>query len=213
MGKLLSSLAKKAPSKSGSKKKEQKPEVNIPDLNDHINGFLKAHEDEKDASGRKRQFKAMIAAKAASEHQKICQAGNGFQGSFVLNGRLLVYAQYNSAHHTVLKGAGEDTVTKIEEIQKMAEEAFGKDDAEKFLTTKYAIEFKDGAMDDKVLAKIVKAVGGPEEFERLFEVTSSLVATKELFERRFTDPKVAEAAKQLQDQGLLKPYSPSLKPA
>lgn len=208
---LLGKLAKGAAPKEAGKKKDDKPQIDLPDAQPLIEGFTRAHADCKDAEGRKEQFKALISNAIEQRHKDACRDGSGYHGAVMLNGKLLCYVQYNKFHNVVLKGAGEEVTAKIEEFLKEAEKQFAKDAVAQFFTTEYAISFRKEGLDDAVLAKIMEAVGGDEAFNKLFEINASLIATKALHEARFIDPKVDEAAKKLEGLGL-KRYSPALKP-
>jgi uncharacterized protein YjbJ (UPF0337 family) len=210
LGGVLGGLIKKA-APSSSKAKEEKPRINLPDLDMAVDGFIKAAEDFKDAEGRKEQFKGIIAKSIEGEHKKACRDGSGYKGSVKLNDKLLCYVQYNELHQTVVKGAGEETAAKVNEVLDEAKKAFG-DEVDRFFSTKYSIALKKEGQDDETLRKIIEAVGGPERFNELFAINVTLFTTKELHERRFIDADVDKKAKVLETMGFVKKYSPSLKP-
>jgi len=211
LGGVLGNLVKKAASTSGGSKKNAKPEIKMPELDEPLKIFLKASGDKKDAEGRMEQAKGAIAKLVEPKHKEACRTGSGFEGAVRLNDSVLCYVQYNELHQTVVKGSGEETTAKVNEVLDEAKKAFG-DRADKFFATKYSILLRKEGQDDATMTKIIEAVGGPEEFNRLFAVNVVLYATKDLHEQRFTDAEVDKKAKVLEVKGFIKSYSPSLKP-
>jgi len=97
--------------------------------------------------------------------------------------------------------------TMIEAFKK----AFGDDEADKLVVLKTIISLTEKALNDpSIMETLVKAVG-PEKFAEYFKVDQTLVPTERLHEGLALDEDLDKKAQKLVDNGILKPYKPSVR--
>jgi len=187
---------KKAAKKKTSKSKSKTPDVQRDDLNDALDKWLEASKMEKDAKALKAQAEAAMLDDIEDERIKACRADGEFHSAVKVNGKVTVSVQ---SRYSSIDPETEDEIKEI----------VG-DKYDEFFKEQTAVSLTPAALaDEELLGKLMEAVG--EDFERYFKVSQSITPTRAFHEQRATSQDVGELYGKLQDEGLVKPYKPSVK--
>jgi hypothetical protein len=188
------SQAATKPAKSG---KSKTPVIEIPALEVSIKEWLRADKAMSDAKAQKQLAEAVILPVAEEQRVRECRRDGEFHSSVKLNGQVLVSTQNQYTDIIV-------------EDRANLEKVFG-DKTDTYFKPTMEITLTDAALsDEKILQKLIAAVG-QENLATYFTIKQSIKPTEQLHEQRTLDPEVAAKAKQLMDQGILKPYKPAVK--
>lgn len=206
---LLGAQAKK---KTPAKKKSEMPVLELEDTPQNrqlIDTWHQKKKDEKEAKALKEKQEAKLKPLAASARNDYC-----------LN---------NKFHKTVKVRVGDSQLVTASFQSKMsAIDTDSQEELEKIFGDHYStcfqlitnIKLTEAAMEQverdaaagkpSVINKIMDALGGPEQFAAVFEVTQEIKPREAFFERHIVDPDVSESAKVATARGLIKVQKPSL---
>ena len=202
----------KAAVSTTSKKKDEVPVVNIGSEHaDSIKEWFKRKKEETTAETLKKKEEEKLKPAAVEARKKWCLSNRKAQKSIKVRAddksELIITASFQQKYGTIATTSKE----RLEEI-------FGKD-YEMYFSTHTEIALTDEAMKQvevaaaagkpTILEKIMKAVGGSEEFIKLFSITQTIKPTDALDKERMSNEKVMGMAQRAIDEGILKPQAPS----
>jgi len=208
---IMDILGKAAVSKT-TKKKDEMPVVNIGEkYKDSIKEWIKRKKEEKTAVSLKTKEEEKLKPAAVEARKKWCLENRKAQKSIKIqagdDSESLITAAFQQKYSTITT----DNQEKLEEI-------FG-DEYNRLFTMHTEITLTDEAMKQveiaaaegkpTILDKVMKAVGGPEEFIKLFSITQTIKPTDALDKERVSNEKTAELAQKAIDEGILTPQAPS----
>jgi hypothetical protein len=189
---------KAAATKKESKSKSKTPQVQRDDLSDPVDKWLEADKMEKDSKALKEQVETVALPEFEAERLKACQRDGEFHSSIKVNGKVTVSVQHRYS------SISPDTEA---ELKKVVGDRYGE-----FFKAKSSVELTKEAMQDETfLGKVMEAVGA--DFAKFFKVTDEITVTEAFHEQSSTNSVVAEMAKKLIGEGLIKPAKPSIKRA
>lgn len=192
---LLQKMAGK--SKPAAKKKAEKPEVSLPDLDRHILRWQAAKKRFDRYKSLADTEEAQILAAARPAYREACRAASSFESSAKVNGKLLLtaankYSPVPQDHESALA------------------ETFG-DDFGRYFKAALQIKLTDeAAADEEFLGRLIEALG-EDEFARRLTVTRTLSVTEALHRDIVMRPEVEEKARPFTESEVIKQYKPSLK--
>lgn len=207
---IMDILGNAATSKS-TKKKDEMPVVDIG--KEHAASIAEWHKRKKEettAESLKKKEEEKLKPAAVEARKKWCLEHRKAQKSIKIRAgetELLITAAFQQKYSTI-------TTANADKLQ----EIFG-NDYERCFRLHTEISLTDDAMQQvekaaaegkqTILDKVMKAVGGPEEFVKLFSITQTIKPTDALDQERISNEKVAGMAQQAIDEGILKPQAPS----
>lgn len=193
LGKLLKK-AKKTAEKKPSKSKS--PSFHESSLDDEVDKWLKGKKMEKDGAAMRKQAENVIIPRAMEEKTKACRDTGEFHSSIDVNDKIKV--KTSSAY----SGVDSDEEEAIREVVG--------DDFESWFKEETEVKFNDSLLkDEDAMEKIIDAIG-EENFDKMFTVKQTLKPTKQFHEQRTMDADVEAKAKKLIDEGILRPFKPSV---
>lgn len=212
MAKNIMDILGKAAVSSTTKKKDEVPVINIGSEHENsIKEWFKRKKEEVTAETLKKKEEEKLKPAAVEARKKWCIANRKAQKSIKIrcndNSELIITASFQQKYSTIATTSQD----KLEEI-------FGEDYSKYFSThTEVALteeamkQVETAAAEGKptILDKVMKAVGGPEEFVKLFSITQTVKPTDALDKERMTNEKVMGMAQRAIDEGILKPQAPS----
>jgi hypothetical protein len=193
---LLADAATAAPA---TKSKSKAPRVEIKGLEPKIKQWIKAKTDMDNAEAEMKSAAVEIIAAADEAKKAECRKVGKYETSIVINGQVQVVTQ--------------NKYSKIDPSKKAEiEKVVGEEEYCKLFTTKTEVELTDAALaDGEILKKLIGAVG-PDKFKTYFKVSQTLVPTSVLHEGIVMDKELDVKTQKLKDAGILKPYTPAVKP-
>jgi hypothetical protein len=192
---LLAGMAQKPKSKG----KSVKPSLTDATLDKQVALWMDASLKEKEWESIKVTAEAQILAFAAAARLEACRQMGREESTFLVNGKLAMTqkCQYSAVPMECLPAL---------------QEAFG-EEAQRYFVTKTELALTPAAVADKEVLRALVAALGPARFAECFTVKKS-VAVTETFHHDFTLKAEVEAkARDFIDQGVIKPFKPSLKVA
>ncbi len=205
---FLSKMAKTTTTKA----KNETPTIEIPNTEENTEAFstwVEEKRKEKNAESIRKQQESILRPLAEQARQNYCQVTGTFHSS--------VKVKVTNSDLPPLLLVCQNKYSKITPDKQAAlEEIFGEQDYEKYFRLHTGITLTEKAMreiekDDKLINKLMEAVGGAERFSEYFEVEQFIEPKDVLHELRTTDEEVAKKAKLAIDDDILKPTTPSFK--
>ncbi len=163
-----------------------------------VRGFIEADRQAKEWASRRDTHAAQIAAAAGPGRVDACRHAGRAAPSVVVNGKL-TYTQKNQ-FAVVPQGA-------LPRIRR----AF-KGETERYFQERISVELSPAAVNEETLRELLEKLG-EERFRALFNVTSEVVVTDAFYDDWTLKPSVEEKARGLIDEGLIRPYKPTLRVA
>lgn len=189
---FVAALAKKP-----AAKKDTKPAINDPALSEPIAVYIARDQEAKTAQALADAAKDQIVSAVAPRRLDFCREAGAVLSSVTVNG-LLTFTQ-TSRYCNV-----------AEERREALEAAFGENFGRYFADTLTISLKKDAANDERVLSRLLEAIG-PEYFAEVFDVRRDL-AVRDVFHNEYcTRADVQAIAQPFMDEQTIRPYSPSLK--
>lgn len=212
MANMMDMLGKAAKKTKKTKKKEEMPVIELENTETNVNlmkDWLKHKKAEKTAQTSKKAAEEKLKPMAAEARKKFCIAH-----------------KYHSA--IKIKVGDQEPVTasfqkKCSKIstddQERLQEIYG-DDYERCFRTITSIKLTDEAMTSieeaakeekpSIINKLMDALGGPDEFFKVFEVSQEIQPRPYAFESAVADKEIAPKAQMAMEEELFKPQAASL---
>ena len=199
------------------KKKDEMPTLNLEDNDKNrriVDNWVKFKRDEVTAVNNKKKEEESLKTLIIEARTKFCMESKSFHKSV----KIKVGEDTPLRKSEFLTASFQDKVSKIDLKGKdQLQEIFG-EDYSKFFKLSTNIQLTDTAMGQvekdsaagkpTVLDKLIEALGGPEKFFELFEVSQEIEPRSCFFEACVTDPVVNGKVKKA--EGLVKIQNPSL---
>jgi hypothetical protein len=192
---LLAGMAQKPKAKG----KGAKPALTDATLDRQVALWMEASLKEKEWESIKVTAEAQILAFAARARLDACRQMGRMESTFIVNGRLAMTqkSQYSAV--------------PLESLPAL-QETFA-EEAGRYFVEKTELALTPAAVADKEVLKTLIAALGPAKFAECFTVKKSAAVT-ETFHHDFTlKPEVEAKARDFIDQGIIRPYKPSIKVA
>jgi len=185
-----------ASKKPAAKRKQDKPEVNDPALDQQIDTWTEARREAARHKSLADTAEAQILAAALPAYREACRQAGRHEASAKVNGRLLMTAA--------------NRYSAIPQDQEAELQATFGDDFDRYFKSSMRIALTDeAAADEAFLARLIEALG--DEFARRFVVTRTLTPTEALHLDMVMRPEVEERARPFVESEVIKPAKPSLK--
>jgi hypothetical protein len=201
-----------AAKKKTTKKKSETPTVELENTQKNMKvfkDFVRFKLDEKAATASKKKAEEKLKPTIVAARKKYCMEQKYHSSVKIAIGG-----------ETPITASFQRKCSKIStEHQERLQELFG-DDYERCFRTVTKINLKDEAMQDienaakegkpSIMNKLMDALGGPEEFFKVFEVEQELAPRDYLYEGAVSDKDIAPKAQAAIEEELWKPQMPSL---
>lgn len=210
---FLSKMAKKAPAKTESKSDTPTLEIeNSPEIAKAVEKLIGAKKAMKQAESTIEQQEEILIPKCKALRKKHCMDTQKFTSSIkvkVKDSDLEPVAFAVAERYSDIPPTADETLAK--RFGDLKERCFGLDTKIE-LTPAAVKQIEDeGDKEDSLINKIIAAVGGQENFEKLFKVKQKFVPTTYLHEQSVLDSKIAAMYEEAVKDEVIKPSKPSFR--
>lgn len=201
----VADILKKAATKSPgpSKRKDEKPIFNIPELHGPIQDFLEAYQNSTDAEAAQAAAEKLILPYAEQERLKFCQENGRHESTVKFQAPTGIVAVNVQNKYSHIDPEKTDALMAV----------FGEDNFTRFFSSKTEVALNEAAFKDEgVIAKLIAAVG-QENFDKYFKVKQYLAVNENYHEARATDPALQAMHEEAVSGELVRHNKASCKPS
>ena len=198
-------ILKRAASKTKgpTKRKDEKPVFNVPELHGPIQDFLEAYKNCKDAEAAQAAAEQLILPAAEQERLKFCQANGRNESTVKFQSPAGIVAVNVQNKYSHIDPEKTDALIQV----------FGEDNFNLYFSSKTEVALNEAAFKDEgVIEKLIAAVG-QENFDTYFKVKQYLAVNENYHEARATNPALQSMHEEAVAAELVRHNKASCKPS